>query len=97
MSNLPETPEGQEPSQELFKAAGDADSIDEIVLSGGGARIPFLKEILAEKHGVEISMHDPLAGIEYEEGIFGEYESRIEEIAPLLAVGVGLAMRKAGK
>ncbi len=88
---------GIERSISFLKAAGDADSIDEIVLSGGGARIPFLKEILSEKHGIELSIHNPLEGILYEEGVFGEYEGEIDKISPLLTVGIGLALRKAGK
>ena len=88
---------GIERSISFLKAAGDAEKIDEIVLSGGGANIPFLKEILSEKHGVELSIHNPLAGVEYEEGVFGEHEAEIDKIAPLLTVGIGLALRKAGK
>ncbi len=88
---------GIERSISFLKAAGDADSIDEVVLSGGGANIPFLKDILAEKHGMTISIHNPLAGIECEEGVFGEHEAEIDAIAPLLTVGIGLALRKAGR
>lgn len=88
---------GIERSVSFLKAAGDADRIDEIVLSGGGANIPFLKDILAEKHGIELSIHNPLAGIAHQEGVFGEHEAEIDRIAPLLTVGVGLALRKAGK
>lgn len=88
---------GIERSISFLKAAGDADTIDEIVLSGGGAQIPFLREILSEKHGAELSVHNPLDGVEFEEGIFGEFEEDIERIAPLLTVGIGLALRKAGK
>lgn len=88
---------GVERSISFLKAAGDADSIDEIVLSGGGARIPFLQDILSEKHGIELSVHNPFEGVEYEEGIFGEFEGETDKIAPLLTVGIGLALRKAGK
>ncbi len=88
---------GIERSISFMKAAGDADRIDEVVLSGGGARIPFLKEVLSEKHGIEFSVHNPLESIDYDEGIFDGYEEDIEHIAPLLTVGIGLALRKAGK
>jgi type IV pilus assembly protein PilM len=88
---------GIERSVAFLKASGDADKIDEVVLSGGGANIPFLKEILGEKHGIELSIHNPLAGIEYEAGVFGEHEAEIDKIAPLLTVGIGLALRKAGR
>jgi len=88
---------GIERSISFLKAAGDAERIDEIVLSGGGANIPYLKDILSEKHGIELSIHNPLAGIAFEEGVFGEHEARIDSIAPLLTVGIGLALRKAGR
>jgi len=88
---------GIERSMSFLKAAGDADEIEEIVLSGGGAHIPFLKDILAEKHGIKISVHNPLDGIEWEEGVFGEYGEDLDSLAPLLTVGIGLALRKAGK
>jgi type IV pilus assembly protein PilM len=88
---------GIERSISFLKAAGDADKIDEVVLSGGGARIPFLEETLSEKHGIDFSVHNPLEGIDWEEGVFGEYEEELDGIAPLLTVGIGLALRKAGK
>lgn len=88
---------GIERSISFLKAAGDAEEIDEVVLSGGGARIPFLREILSEKHGMEFAVHNPLDGIEWEDGVFGEFEEDLDSIAPLLTVGIGLALRKAGK
>lgn len=88
---------GIERSISFLKAAGDADKIQEIVLSGGGAHIPFLRDILSEKHGIAISVHNPLDGVEWEEGVFGEYEADLDSISPLLTVGIGLALRKAGK
>ncbi|MDD3642498.1 MAG: type IV pilus assembly protein PilM [Candidatus Krumholzibacteria bacterium] len=88
---------GIERSMSFLKAAGDADEIGEIVLSGGGAHIPFLKDILAEKHGIKISVHNPLDGIEWDDGVFGEYGDDLDGLAPLLTVGIGLALRKAGK
>jgi len=88
---------GIERSMSFLKAAGDADEIQEVVLSGGGAHIPFLKDILTEKHGIAISVHNPLDGIEWEDGVFGEYGEDLDSLAPLLTVGIGLALRKAGK
>ena len=88
---------GIERSLSFLKAAGDADGVDEVALSGGGAHIPFLKDILSEKHGMEFSIHNPLDGVEWDEGIFGEYEEDLDSLAPLLTVGIGLALRKAGK
>jgi type IV pilus assembly protein PilM len=88
---------GIERSISFLKAAGDADKIDKIILSGGGARLPFLKEILSEKHDIDFQIHDPLAHVKYEDGVFAEYEEELDAIAPLLTVGIGLALRKAGE
>ncbi|MBN1163501.1 MAG: type IV pilus assembly protein PilM [Candidatus Krumholzibacteriota bacterium] len=88
---------GIERSLAFLKASGDAEEINQAALSGGGARIPFLIEILSEKHGIDFSIHNPLQGIEYEEGVFGEFEEDLDSIAPLLTVGIGLALRKGGK
>lgn len=88
---------GIERSVAFLKAAGDAESIDEIVLSGGGANVPFLKEVISEKYNIPLSIYNPLAAIECREGVFGEHEAEIDKIAPLLMVGIGLALRKAGK
>jgi len=88
---------GIERSLSFLRAAGDTEKIDEASLSGGGAHIPYLREILSEKHGIEFSVHNPLDGVEWDEGIFGEYEEDLDSLAPLLTVGIGLAMRKAGK
>jgi len=88
---------GIERSLSFLKAAGDTEKIDEAALSGGGAHIPYLREILSEKHGMDFSIHNPLDGVEWDEGIFGEYEEDLDSLAPLLTVGIGLALRKAGK
>jgi len=88
---------GIERSLSFLRAAGDTEKIDEASLSGGGAHIPYLREILSEKHGIEFSVHNPLDGVEWDEGIFGEYEEDLDSLAPLLTVGIGLALRKAGK
>lgn len=88
---------GIERSISFLKAAGDADKIDKIILSGGGARLPFLQEILSDKHDIEFSIHNPLSQIDFDEGIFTEYGEDLDEIAPLLTVGIGLALRKAGE
>jgi type IV pilus assembly protein PilM len=88
---------GIERSLSFLKAAGDTEKIDEAALSGGGAHIPYLREILSEKHGIEFSIHNPLDAVEWDEGVFGEFEEDLDSLAPLLTVGIGLALRKAGK
>ncbi len=84
--------QGLEPSLAYLKNSGEAEGIDRIVLSGGGARLPGLAAFLAECYGVPSEVADPLAGLDYETGVFGSEDP--EQLSPMLTVSVGLAMRK---
>ncbi len=85
--------QGLEPSLSYLKTAGEADGIDRIVLSGGGAHVPGLKECLAESYGVPAEVADPLGNLDYAADLFGEAEPA--DLSPLLTVCVGLALREA--
>jgi len=85
--------QGLEPSLSYLKTSGEADGIDRIVLSGGGAHLPGLLEYLSESYGVPSEKADPLAGLDYDPALFGDGEA--EELSPLLTVSVGLALREA--
>jgi type IV pilus assembly protein PilM len=83
---------GLEVAFSYFKTLAKTDAVDWIVLSGGGALIPFLPESIQSKLNVPIEIANPLRNIEYDPDLFGELEP--EKIAPVLAVGVGLAARE---
>ena len=85
--------QGLEPSLSYLKTSGEADGIDRIVLSGGGAHLPGLLEYLSESYNVPSEKADPLAGLDYDPDLFGDGEA--EELSPLLTVSVGLALREA--
>jgi type IV pilus assembly protein PilM len=85
--------QGLEPSLSYLKTSGEADGIDRIVLSGGGAHLPGLREFLAESYNVPSEVADPLAGLDFDPALFDEGEA--EELSPLLTVSVGLALREA--
>lgn len=87
--------QGLEPSLSYLKNSGEADGIDRIVLSGGGAQLPGLKEHLAESYEVPAEIADPLKNLDYVEGVFGDDDP--EKIGPMLTVSVGLALRKGGE
>jgi type IV pilus assembly protein PilM len=76
-----------------FKSTAKVPQVDWIVLSGGGALIPFLPEFIQSKLNVPIEIANPLRNIEYDPDIFKGVQP--DRIAPLLAVAVGLASRKA--
>jgi type IV pilus assembly protein PilM len=85
--------QGLEPSLSYLKTSGEAEGIDRIVISGGGAKLPRLSEYLAGCYDVPAEMADPLGVLDYEPEIFGEHEPA--DLSPLLTVSVGLALRKA--
>jgi type IV pilus assembly protein PilM len=85
---------GIERSVSFLKTAGDAEQLDEVVLSGGGARIPWLQEILSEKHNIEFKMNDSVTGIQQDEKLMSNSIDDLDKVAPLLTVSLGLALRR---
>jgi len=85
---------GIERSVSFLRTAGDAENLDEVVLSGGGARIPWLVEILSERHEIEFRLNDAVERISKSEELTEQDE--LEKIAPLLTVSLGLALRRRG-
>jgi type IV pilus assembly protein PilM len=83
---------GLEVAFSYFKSTAKVPQIDWIVLSGGGALIPFLPEFIQAKLNIPIEIANPLRNIEYDPDIFKDMQP--DKIAPLLAVSVGLASRK---
>jgi type IV pilus assembly protein PilM len=88
---------GIERSISFLKTAGDAEQIDEVVLSGGGARIPGLKEILSEKHDMEFRVNDAISRIDRTDNLFEDAGDDMERVGPLLTVALGLALRREGE
>jgi len=75
-----------------FKSSEKNESIDRIVLSGGGAYIPNIVDFLKNRHQIDIQISNPLACIEFDPGLFGTIEP--QSISALLTVAIGLALRK---
>jgi type IV pilus assembly protein PilM len=83
---------GLERSLAYLKGGEGGGKLDAIVVSGGGARMPLLRRYLAQRHGVPVEVLDPLRAISYAPELFAEQP--VEELAPLLAVPVGLGLRR---
>ena len=84
---------GIERSLATLKSSGEADHIDRILLSGGGARINGLPQVLAEQQKVPVDLVDPLRRISFGAGVFDTDDPKM--IGAQLTVSVGLALRKA--
>ncbi|HEX2896977.1 MAG TPA: type IV pilus assembly protein PilM [candidate division Zixibacteria bacterium] len=75
-----------------FKSQAKIDNVDWLVLSGGGALIPYMPEFLQSKLGIPLEIANPLRNVDYDPELFQYLQP--EKIAPLLSVPIGLAMRK---
>lgn len=82
-------------SVDFYNSTATADErIAKVYLSGGCSKIPGLQRAIASRLGVEVELLQPFGQIKYNEKDFDpEY---LLEIAPVMAVAVGLAVRKVG-
>jgi len=92
VSSCDELISGVELAFSYFKSQTKIEQVDWIVLSGGGALLPYLPEFFQSKLNVPLELANPLRNIDYDPELFQYLQP--EKIAPLLAVSVGLAMRK---
>src|SRR5882762_8923556 len=79
---------------DFFKASATSDRIDRIVLSGGAARVDGFVQALTERFNTSVEMFDPFKQIAFEPAKLGVEDP--EGAAPMAAVAVGLALRRAG-
>jgi type IV pilus assembly protein PilM len=81
-------------SLDFYNSTANDERINRIFLSGGCSKVYNLLETINEKLGAPVDMINPFAKIQYNEKDFDpEY---LEEIGPLMAVSVGLAVRRVG-
>jgi type IV pilus assembly protein PilM len=92
VSSAEELISGLEVAFSYFRSLAKVEKIDWVVLSGGGALMPYLPEFLQSKLNIPIEIANPLRNIEYDPDLFASVQP--ERIAPLLAVPIGLAARK---
>ncbi len=79
---------------DFFTATSGTDGVDEVVLAGGGAAVLNLESILSEKFGIPVETMNPFRNIQINEGDFNP--EWISDVAPSMAIAVGLAIRKLG-
>jgi type IV pilus assembly protein PilM len=76
----------------LASASREAGQVQRVYCSGGGARIPGLADTLAERLRLPVEVADPVKGIRVKDEAFGSLA--VDEVAPLLMLSVGLALRR---
>ncbi len=76
----------------LQSSSREVGPIQRAYCSGGGARIPGLAEVLGDRLRLPVEVADPLRAVRVKEGAFGTVS--VDEMAPLLMLAVGLALRK---
>jgi type IV pilus assembly protein PilM len=64
-----------------------------VFTTGGGSRIPGLNKILADRLRLPVQQANPIQRLEVAEGVFDSMER--DDIAPLLMLPIGLALRAA--
>lgn len=79
---------------DFFKTTASNDRIDRIVLSGGASRVDGFAEALGARFGTEVLAFDPFRQVALDPARLGGLVA--EDVAPVAAVAVGLALRKAG-
>lgn len=79
---------------DFFTATTATERIDEIVLSGGSARVVNLDSQLKERFGIPVEIMNPFRQIQTAGS--GVSEDWLSERAPMLAIAVGLAVRQVG-
>lgn len=73
-------------------ASVSKDQIARVMISGGCTKLKGLREYLAKHLGLEVGIINPFQNVEILEGSF-DFEV-VQDIAPIAAVGIGLALRR---
>jgi type IV pilus assembly protein PilM len=79
---------------DFFKATAASERIDRIVVSGGSSRVDGFCDMLAERFGAPVEAFDPFRRMTFEPAKFGLED--VGDVAPVSAIALGLAMRRAG-
>ena len=83
-----------ERAQAYLRTAGEAGAISRILLCGGSSLTPGVPEFLGRRFNVPTEIVNPLQRISYDPGLFAGQD--VMKVAPLLTVGIGLALRRQG-
>lgn len=77
----------------LQSSSRSATGISRIYTTGGGARIPRLNQVLADRLRLPVELANPMEKLHVADGVFDTMS--VDEVAPLLMLPIGLALRHA--
>jgi len=77
----------------LQSASRSAGGLSRLYTTGGGSRIPQLNKVLGERLRLPVQTANPLERIQVADGVFSTMN--VDEVAPLLMLPIGLALRSA--
>src|SRR6267378_1192387 len=77
----------------LATASRSAGGLSRVYTTGGGARIPGLNDVLGSRLKVPIELANPVQRLRVRDDVFETVP--VDEVAPLLMLAVGLALRRA--
>ena len=83
-----------ERSIDYFRSTYTGEHIKQVLISGGCAKIPGLVRALSQRLDIESEIVSPFKNISYDRKEFDPMY--MEDIGPIAAVGVGLALRRIG-
>jgi type IV pilus assembly protein PilM len=75
-----------------FKKTEDVETIDKIVLCGGGTYVPNILSYLSDRFDTTVVRSNPFSFLKYDSELFGNIDPT--KISALLTVAVGLALRE---
>ena len=76
---------------DFFRATASGENIRRILVAGGTARVPGLLDLLREEFAMPVEELYPFRKIGVNPGVIDE--SQLRDMAPRLAIAVGLALR----
>jgi type IV pilus assembly protein PilM len=77
----------------LQSGSRSAGGISRIFTTGGGARIPRLNKVLSDRLRIPVQLANPIEKLQVADGVFDAHS--VDEVAPLLMLPIGLALRSA--
>jgi type IV pilus assembly protein PilM len=81
-----------ERSIDYFRSTHGGEYIKDVILSGGSAKIGGIVDVLTQRLGIDAQIVNPFQNIAYNKKVFDPVT--IEDIGPVAALGIGLALRR---